>query len=154
MEKSKIEFEFEHFYPDFDQVKFWEFLIDIDWYSQSDIMKGEITLLKEGKEHPVGLGAVRKIKIDKIELTEDIVAFDPPNHFCYVVREGGMPVKNYEGKFFLSEKGNGVHLKYQGSFDPKLFGTNWLFKYIFQSRMKTMVPIWEKGFQQYLKDKS
>lgn len=148
MATSKIEFEFSHFYHGFDQQKFFDFLIDIEWYTQSDIMMGEISLEKPGKDHPYGLGAVRKITIDKINLIEDIVGFEPPRYMSYAVREG-MPVKNYQGKFFIEPQGEGIRLRYIGSFDPKLFGTNWLFKYIFRSRMKTMVPIWEKGYRAY-----
>ncbi len=151
MAKSKITFEFNHFFPEFEPQKFWDFHVDDVWYTQSDIMIGEIKLLKEGEGHPSGLGAVRKLTIRNINLVEDIVGFNAPNYFKYAVREGGMPVKNYEGEFFFKSKNNGLLLTYKGSFDPKLLGTNWLFKYIFRSRMKTMIPIWEKGYKAYYK---
>ncbi len=149
MAKSKVTFEFTHFYPGFEPQKFWDFHVDHEWYTKSDIMIGEISLLKEGQGHPSGLGALRKLTIGNIKLEEDIVGFDAPHYFSYAARPGGMPVKNYVGEFFFTSKNNGLELRYKGSFDPKPFGTNWLFKYIFNSRMRKMVPIWEKGYRAY-----
>jgi len=151
MAESKTTFEFTHFYPGFEPRKFWEFHVDHEWYTQSDIMIGEVALLKEGEGHPSGLGAVRKLTIGNIKLEEDIVGFEAPNYFSYAVRPGGMPVKNYVGEFFFESTDNGLLLTYKGSFSPKPFGTNWLFKYIFSSRMRKMVPIWEKGYKVYHK---
>lgn len=149
MSKSRESFEFNHFYPEFKPHMFWDFHVDHEWYTKSDIMIGEIDLLKEGKDHSSGLGAVRKLTIGNIKLEEDIVAYDAPSYFSYAVREGGMPVKNYVEEFFFESKDNGLLLRYKGSFSPKPFGTNWLFKYIFRSRMQKMIPIWEKGYKAY-----
>ncbi|WP_042506993.1 hypothetical protein [Algibacter lectus] len=74
MAKSKVTFEFTHFYPGFEPKKFWDFHVDHEWYTKSDIMIGEISLLKEGQGHPSGLGALRKLTIGNIKLEEDIVA--------------------------------------------------------------------------------
>jgi len=146
------DFEFEHFYPDLEQQKFWDFLIDSEWYTQSDIMQGEVTLLTPGKDHPQGVGAVRTVKIGKtIDLIEKIEGFDPPRYFSYATQNGGkgMPVKDYLGEFFLEPKDGGLHFRYRGSFKPTFFGSNWLVTALFRWRMKTMVPIWEKGYKSY-----
>lgn len=150
MAKSNlITFEITHFYPDFDQQKFWDFLVDQDWYNKSSIMPGEITIVKSGKGHLQGLGATRRIKIEKIEITEDIVGFEAPRYFSYAVHEGGMPVSEYRGEFFMEPHNGGLLFRYKGSFKPKALGINWLFKWLFRSRIKSMIPIWEKGYMAY-----
>ncbi|QIE58037.1 hypothetical protein G5B37_00175 [Rasiella rasia] len=152
MANSKlVSFELSHFYPIIELQKFWEFFVDHKWYSQSEIMAGEIVVLKEGKDHPQGLGAVRKILIGDINLTEDIVGFDPPNYFSYAVHEGGMPVNKYRGEFFYESKNGGMLWKYKGNFEPKHFGTGWFFKWFLKSRMKSQLPVWENGYNSYYK---
>ena len=125
--------------------------MDHEWYSQSSIMPGQQTILTPGQDHPRGLGAVRKITIDKIELTEEILGFEAPGYFCYGVRDGGsgMPVKGYRGEFFMEPRENGMLFRYRGSFEPKLAGTNWLFISLFKWRMRTMVPVWQEGYNAY-----
>ena len=42
MANSKlVSFEVSHFYPNLKPQKFWDFFVDHEWYSQSDIMQGE-----------------------------------------------------------------------------------------------------------------
>lgn len=43
-------------------------------------------LVRQGREHPGGLGAVRQVTTGGMIFTEEITAFDPPRHFEYVVR--------------------------------------------------------------------
>lgn len=151
MANSKlVSFEVSHFYPNLEPQKFWDFFVDHEWYTQSDIMQGEIILDKPGKDHPQGLGAVRRIIIgDSINLTEDIVGFDVPNYFCYAIRDGGMPINKYKGEIFNESKDGGLLLRYKGSFEPKYFGTGWFFKLFLSRRIKSHFPIWEKGYNAY-----
>lgn len=149
---TKFSFEVEHFYPNFDQQKFWDFFVDHEWYSQSDLMQGEIIVDKPGEDHPQGLGAVRRIVIGNINLTEDVVGFDAPRYFSYAVHHGGMPVNDYRGEFFLEPKDGGILWKYRGNFNPKYFGTGLFFKYFLRSRIKSMFPVWEKGYNAYHND--
>lgn len=146
---TKEIFEFSHYYTEFEQQKFWDFFVDHEWYTQSDIMPGKITLIDSEERQEQGVGTVRKIVIDKINLVEDIVGFDAPKYFSYVVRDDGMPVKGYRGEIFLEPQEKGLTLKYRGSFESKLFGTNWLFKYLFLSRMRKMAPVWAEGYKTY-----
>lgn len=151
---NKSTFELIHFYPNIEQQKFWDFFIDNEWYSQSDIMPGELILEKPGKDYPQGLGAVRIVKVNEnINLTEDIVGYDAPRYFAYAPREGGMPVNEYKGEFFYESKDGGMIWKYKGSFVPKYFGTAWFFKWFLRKRMKTMLPVWEKGYKAYYQEK-
>jgi hypothetical protein len=49
-------------------------------------------LSKEGKDHRNGVGAVREIRAPGSIFTEEIVEFDPPRRFAYVVRTVAGPV--------------------------------------------------------------
>ncbi|MBM7036882.1 hypothetical protein [Vibrio ulleungensis] len=144
-------FEINHLYNGIDAERFWTFLLDLDWYTQSDIMKGEMLLVEKGQKHPQGLGAIRRLTIDTIELTEKIVGFRPHEYFSYQVQPGGkgMPVHNYTGEFYLIPHKDGMMFRYVGSYQQKYFGTGALLKWLFRSRIKTMLPIWEKGYHTY-----
>lgn len=142
-------FEVTHFYPGRDQQRFWDMLVDPQWHSQSDLMPGEITIEEPGEGSPSGLGAVRRIKIGRIDLVEDIVAFDPPGHLGYAVRDGGMPVNKYRGDFFLEPRGDGLQFRYEGSFETRFFGTGWILERVFRSRIEKMIPTWEKACELY-----
>lgn len=148
---KQYSFEIEHFYDAIDTQKFWDFFVDHDWYSKSDIMPGEVIIDKSGEGHPQGLGAVRTLKIGDMQLTEDIVGFQSPNYFSYAVHEGGMPVNHYQGEFFFEPKDGGMLWKYRGHFDRKFFGTGLFFRYFLRSRMKGMIPVWEKAYHAYHK---
>ncbi len=142
-------FEVTHLYPDFDQQKFWDFLVDHEWYSKSSLMPGEITLERPGEHHSHGVGAVRRIKIGSIDLVEDIVGSEAPGYLAYAVRDGGMPVNAYRGETFLEQRGDGLHLRYRGTFERKFFGTGWLATQLFRSRIQKMIPMWAAGYEAY-----
>lgn len=146
---KKVSFELTHFYPELEQQKFWEFFVDYEWYNQSDILPGKVFIEQAGKGHPQGLGAVRKLEIGNINLKEDIVGFEAPRYFKYAVHEGGMPVNQYSGEFFYEAKNGGMLWRYKGNFEPKYFGTGWFFKWFLKSRMKSMLPVWEKAYKAY-----
>lgn len=44
-------------------------------------------LVKEGRESRNGLGAVREVTWDGSVFTEEVIAFEPPRHYTYVVRK-------------------------------------------------------------------
>ncbi len=148
------EFEISHFYPNVDPQLFWDFLVDHQWQSKSSIMPGEVTIDKPGDGHPQGLGAVRRITIGNIDLTEDVVGFEPPRYIGYQVHEGGsgMPVRGYRGEMFLEAQVDGLVFRYRGTFETRLWGTGWLFKRLFRWRINKMIPIWAQGYEAYRRE--
>ncbi|GEM78903.1 SRPBCC family protein [Vibrio superstes] len=103
-------FELSHHYKNITPEEFWAFFLDLDWYSESEIMQGEMTLVSEGDGALQGIGAIRKLKIDKIQLTEKVVGFELHRYFSYQVLLGGngMPMDNYRGEFFFTPREDGT----------------------------------------------
>lgn len=62
-EQKLLSFEVIHEYPGFDQQKVWDFFVDYEWQSASDVMPAETILNKRGEGYPQGVGAVRTIKM-------------------------------------------------------------------------------------------
>lgn len=133
---KKIQYSLEHFYPDFDRQKFFDLFVDPKAWSESDILQGTITINKPGKDYPQGLGAIRTLQTGSMSIKEDIVGFESPKYFSYATYNGSLPVNDFGGELFFEEKDGGVLIKYKGGFNPKYFGTGWIFKYFFSSAQK------------------
>ena len=78
-------------------------------------------LEQEGDPAPDGVGAMRRFGIGPITSVEEVVAFEPPTHFAYVLRKG-LPVKGYRADVELASTPSGgtahhlgVHLGQQPS---------------------------------------
>ena len=90
----------EQFYPGFDRRKFWEFFVDYEGWSKSDILAGEISIITPGEGHPMGKGAVRSVVSGSMTISEDVIAFQQPVYFAYASRNGVMPVNDFVGELF------------------------------------------------------
>lgn len=136
-EARKVHYAIEHFYPGFDRKKFWDVFFDVEAWSKSDVLPGEISIIKPGKDHPQGTGAVRCVTSGSMTIIEDIVEFRPPEYFRYATRNGSLPVNDFGGELILEDHDDGLLAKYQGGFNPKYSATGWLFKYIFRRAQKS-----------------
>lgn len=146
---KKIHYELEHFYPGFDRQKFFDLFVNHEAWTESEFMPGKVSIIKPGKDHPLGLGAVRAVDSGRMIIEEDIVGFQSPEYFSYASRNGSMPVNDFVGELFLKEQKGGVLAKYKGSFNPKRFGTGWIFKYVFRSVHKSAFRDLEKAYKAY-----
>ncbi|GAA0411150.1 hypothetical protein GCM10009133_19500 [Cocleimonas flava] len=146
---KKVYYEIEYFYPDVDQQKFWDMFFDYEAWSKSDILPGEISIIKPGKDDPLGVGAVRSVISGSLNITEDIVGFRPPEYFSYATRNGSMPVNDFGGELFLEVYKGGLLSKYKGGFNPKYFGTGWLMKYVFRRAQKSAFIGLGKAYKAY-----
>ena len=63
-------------------------------------------LEQEGDPAPDGVGAVRRFGIGPMTSVEEVVAFEPPTHFAYVLRKG-LPVKGYRADVELASTPSG-----------------------------------------------
>lgn len=145
---KKIHYELAHFYPNFNRQKFFDLIVDHEAWTNSEFLP-EIRIIKPGKNHPLGLGAVRLVISGRMNIKEDVIGFESPNYFSYTSHNGSMPVNDFSGELFLEDKNGGVFVKYKGSFNPKYFGTGWLFKYLFQSAQKSAFRNLGKAYQAY-----
>lgn len=146
---KKIHYELEHFYPNFDRQKFWDLFVDHEAWSKSKFLPGEITISKPGKDHPQGLGAVRTLVTGSMNIKEDIVGFRPPEYFGYNTHNGSLPVNDFGGELFFEKQKDGLLVRYKGSFNPKYFGTGWLFKYFLRSTQKSAFQLLGKAYTAY-----
>jgi uncharacterized protein YndB with AHSA1/START domain len=74
-------------------------------------------LEEEGDPAPDGIGAVRRFGIGPMTSVEEVVAFEPPTHFAYVLRKG-LPVKGYRADVELaSTPSGGTHITWSSTWD-------------------------------------
>lgn len=145
---KKIHYELDHFYPGFDCQKFFDLFVNNEIWTESEFLP-EVRIIKPGKDHPMGLGAVRFLLSGRMKIKEEIVGFQSPEYFSYATQNGSMPVNDFGGKLFLEGNNNGVYIKYHGSFNPKYFGTGWIFKRIFSSAQKSAFENLGKAYKAY-----
>jgi hypothetical protein len=121
--------------------------VDHKAWSESEFLSGEITIDKPGKGHPQGVWAVRTLSTWSISITEDIVGFNAPNYFSYESRDGSLPVNNLWWELFFEKQNWGVLVSYLWGFNPKYFGTGWLFKQLISSGQKWVLKDLKKAYK-------
>lgn len=79
-------------------------------------------LLREGDAARDGVGAVREVRTGGLVFIEDIVAFEPPVQFAYVIRSlataGGrrLPIRHERGWMEVSREGGGTRVDWRSRF--------------------------------------
>jgi len=58
-------------------------------------------------------------------------------------------VLNFAGELFLEERKDRLLAKYKGDFNPKYFGTGWLFKRVFPRTQKSTFKDLGKAYEDY-----
>ncbi len=144
-----IQYEFECFFPNVDRQKLWDLFVDHEAWSKSDLLPGEITVLKPGKDHPQGEGATRSVSAGSMNIKEDIVGFRSPEYFSYATHNGSLPVDNFVGEMHFEEQQGGLRAQYKGRFNPKYFGTGWIFKIFLRSAQKSACQNLAKAYEAY-----
>ena len=94
---------------------------------------------RDGSPEADGLGAIRRFRTGRRITREEVVGFDPPSAFSYVLLEG-VAVRNYRGDVTIEPDGDGgsvVH--WRSSFDPKVPGTGWLWRSGFRRLLRRTV---------------
>jgi hypothetical protein len=80
-------------------------------------------LLREGDATRDGVGAVREVRTGSLVFIEDIVAFEPPRHFAYVIRSlataGGrrLPIRHERGWMAISREDGGTRVDWHSRFE-------------------------------------
>jgi hypothetical protein len=96
----------------------WRWLVDATaWSSWSRIPRAARE--REGVPAPDGIGSVRALGLGRMGSREEVVAFDAPRHFAYVLLSG-LPVEEYRADVRLSADGAGTLVRWDARFVPKL----------------------------------
>jgi uncharacterized protein YndB with AHSA1/START domain len=91
------------------------------WPAWSGHDRGEVVSV--GTPEPQGVGAVRRFTLGRYRSVEEIVAFDRPTHFAYVLRSG-LPVRGYRADVRLTPGGEGgTAITWHSEFQARVPGT-------------------------------
>ena len=83
---------------------------------------------RDGSPEPDGLGAIRRFRTGRRITREEVVVFEPPAAFSYVLVEG-VAVRNYRGDVTIEPDGDGGSIiHWRSTFDTKVPGTGWLWR--------------------------
>ena len=145
---KKIKYNLEYFLPNIDRQKFFDLFVNHQAWTESEFLPN-ITILKPGKTHPQGEGALRLVESGRMKIKEDITGFKSPEYFTYATRNGSMPVNDFGGELVLEERKGGVLAKYEGGFNPKYFGTGRILRIIFRRAQIGAFKSLEKAYKDY-----
>jgi uncharacterized protein YndB with AHSA1/START domain len=99
----------------------WRLLVDATaWKLWSRVSPAERE--REGVPAPDGVGSIRRLGPGRFASREEVVVFDPPHHFAYVLLSG-LPVREYRADVQLSADGDGTLIAWRGRFVAKWPGT-------------------------------
>jgi len=92
----------------------WELLADArGWPAWAAF--SHAALEREGAPTADGVGAVRAFGTGPVRSREEVVAFEPPRHFAYVLQRG-LPVRGYRADVVLEPTGAGTRICWSSSF--------------------------------------
>ncbi|TDD80766.1 SRPBCC family protein [Actinomadura rubrisoli] len=85
---------------------------------------------RAGDDHPNGIGAVRTIP----PWREQVVVYDPPRHYGYVVLAGPTP-RRFRADVTLEPHGTDTLIRWRGMFDGRVPGTGPLTRAVLRRRL-------------------
>lgn len=93
-------------------------------------------LIKQGKPNINGIGAVREIASGPFVIHEQIIDYKENEHLHCKIIHGG-PVNEHGSwiKFQSLNAQNSV-IHYRIKFSPKVLGTGWIIKFLFEKKLK------------------
>ena len=95
----------------------WALLVDATaWSKWSRILKAERE--REGTPAPDGIGSIRRLGTGPAISREEVVAFEPPKHFAYVLLSG-LPVERYRADVELAPDRDGTLITWNARFVPR-----------------------------------
>ncbi len=120
----------------------WTVLSDHEGYQD---YKGvsQAKLLVKGHHEKNGLGAVRLIKARGVRFIEEIVSYNPPKRFEYIVRRCNLPLNHELGSIELTARGGETEIHWVSRYEVPLPLIGEMLAKIFQ-------PITSKGFLRLL----
>jgi uncharacterized protein YndB with AHSA1/START domain len=99
----------------------WALLVDATaWNTWTRIPRAERE--REGTPAPDGVGSIRSLGPRRFASREEVVAFEPPRHFAYILLSG-LPVERYRADVHLSADGEGTLITWRALLVPKWRGS-------------------------------
>ena len=111
----------------------WALLVDATAWSRWSRIPSAVRE-REGIPAPDGVGAIRRLGLGRLGSREEVVAFEPPHHFAYVLLTG-MPVTGYRADVTLTADGTGTLITWRARFVPKWPGTGRALEQFFRSTL-------------------
>lgn len=109
----------------------WRWLADGgSWSSWTRLSSTELE--REGVPEPDGVGAVRKFGRAGRFSREEVVVFEPPHRFAYVLLDG-LPIRNYRSDVTLTPEAGGTRIVWHSEFDERYRGTGPLLRRFLRS---------------------
>ncbi len=96
---------------------------------------GSFELVRAGEGEPEGLGAIRLFTTGGVRSYEKIVALEPGRRFGYAL-ERGLPLRDYVAYVDLSPRDGGTDIHWHATFEPKIPGTGWFYRWFLGSFIK------------------
>lgn len=90
---------------------------------------------QEGDPAANGVGAIRRIDG---KIRERLESMDPPNAYTYTVLSG-VPIKDHLGRVEIKPQDGKALVNWSVRFNPKLPGTGWLIKNVYQKTLNKMI---------------
>lgn len=97
----------------------------VGWSNWSPI--GSVTIDRPGTPIPDGLGQIRTMRTGRFTSVEEIVAFEPNDHYSYVLRSG-LPVRNYRADVRLTPAAGGTDVSWRSTFEAKVPFSGWIYR--------------------------
>lgn len=96
-------------------------------------------LVRRGQPEPDGVGAQRRLAVGLFGSVEEVVVFEPPQHFGYVGRRG-LPVRSYRADVLFEPHGELTHITWTGELEPLVPGTGALVLAGTRSAVRRFLP--------------
>jgi len=94
----------------------WEILIDYPGYARIPGVQMS-RMLEHGREHPMGVGAVRELRVAGTTFAEEILEFEPPRRLAYrIIRSRPLRIDHEMGRVELISRGSGTEVKWSTTF--------------------------------------
>ena len=104
-------------------AKVFDLLADAPgWTTWAGPLIRDASWAREGTPPPGGVGAVRRLGARPFYASEEIVEYERPRRLSYTILSG-QPARNYRADVDLTPVDRGTHIRWAGSFEPKIPGT-------------------------------
>ena len=106
-------------------ARVWDLLVDAPGWPRWTRIPAAV-YEREGEPAPHGVGAVRRFGSGRLVSGEEVVAFEAPHHFAYVLLSG-LPLRGYRADVHLIPDGAGTEIEWSGGFDAtsRVAGSFW-----------------------------
>jgi uncharacterized protein YndB with AHSA1/START domain len=114
--------------------------IDVVWDRYTDHRSwtrwagmGTVTLDREGRPPPNGVGCVRVISNAGLAVFEEILEFEAPRRMSYRVVKGGIPIRDHLGEVLFEERGPETLVTWRCRFTSRVPGLGLPFRVLITS---------------------